>query len=155
MSLTTLDVQIKILDSRIHEWGIPKPQTETSAAVDLFACNDIPIFFPPGSAAGLISAGISIQIRTPGWAAIIIPRSGAGHTRGLVLGNTVGLIDPDYTGPLKVSVWNRHAHDGLLIHPGDRIAQLMFIPYGHGVFNVVDEFDLQTARGAGGFGSTG
>jgi dUTP pyrophosphatase len=120
--------------------------------MDLRACIDATITLPPG-AAELIPTGISIFIADPDLAAVLLPRSGLGHKNGIVLGNLVGLIDSDYQGPLMVSVWNRSA-TAFTINPGDRIAQMVFVPVVQVGFDVVEDFSA-TARGAGGFGSSG
>ena len=120
--------------------------------MDLRACIDAPRILPPG-AAELIATGISIYIADPELAAVLLPRSGLGHKNGIVLGNLVGLIDSDYQGPLMVSVWNRGAAP-FTINPGDRIAQMVFVPVVQVGFEVVEDFSA-TTRGAGGFGSSG
>ena len=120
--------------------------------MDLRACIDAPLILPPG-AAELIATGISIYIADPELAAVLLPRSGLGHKNGIVLGNLVGLIDSDYQGPLMVSVWNRGAAP-FTINPGDRIAQMVFVPVAQVGFEVVQDFSA-TTRGAGGFGSSG
>jgi dUTP pyrophosphatase len=149
-------VELKVLDERVRSWGLPRYQSEMAAAVDLFACLDAPLSLTPHTAAQLVPAGIAIHIGDPALAAIIVPRSGLGH-RGLVLGNLVGVLDADYTGPVMISVWNRNAPGSppIVIEPGDRIAQLMFVPVVRPAFEVVDEFTALSLRGAGGFGSTG
>ena len=120
--------------------------------MDLRACIDATITLAP-AAAELISTGLSIYIGDPGLAAVLLPRSGLGHKNGIVLGNLVGLIDSDYQGPLMVSVWNRSA-TAFTINPGDRIAQMVFVPVVQVGFDVGEDFSA-TARGAGGFGSSG
>jgi dUTP pyrophosphatase len=151
------DVEIKILDQRLREWGLPAYQSALAAAVDLMACTDAPTEVRAGAAAVLIPAGISIRMTQPDLAAVILPRSGLGHKTGLVLGNLMGLIDADYLGPIMISAWNRNSvgTEPIVITPGDRIAQMMFIPIVRPAFRVVDEFSGTTARGSGGFGSTG
>jgi dUTP pyrophosphatase len=128
-----------------------------AAGIDLHACLEAPLSLAPQSPAQLISAGIALHIGDPHVAAIIVPRSGLGHRHGLVVGNLVGVIDADYTGPIMVSAWNRSAPGGapVVISPGDRIAQMLFVPILRPVFEVVEAFATVTARGAGGFGSTG
>jgi dUTP pyrophosphatase len=150
-------VELKVLDERVRAWGLPRYQSEMAAAVDLFACLDAPLVIPPQSAAQFVPAGIAIHIGEPNVAAIIVPRSGLGHKKGLVLGNLVGVLDADYTGPVMISVWNRSEIGSvpIVIEPGDRIAQLMFVPVLRPAFDVVDEFSAPSLRGAGGFGSTG
>ncbi len=156
MSELVPQVEIKILDQRIREWGLPRYQSEMAAAVDLFACLETPLALWPASPAQLIPSGISVFIGDPQVAAIIVPRSGLGH-RGLVLGNLVGVLDADYLGPVVVSAWNRNptGTDPIEIQPGDRIAQMVFVPIVRPAFAVVGEFSRQTMRGTGGFGSTG
>jgi dUTP pyrophosphatase len=146
-------VKLRILDPRIgKEFPVPHHATAGSAGMDLRACIDAAIVLAPG-AAELIPTGISIYIGDPDLAAVLLPRSGLGHKNGIVLGNLVGLIDSDYQGPLMVSVWNRGAA-AFTINPGDRIAQMVFVPVVQVGFDVVEDFSA-TARGAGGFGSSG
>ena len=154
---TVLPMEIKILDPRLHGWGLPRYQSDMAAAIDLHACLDSAIEIAPGDAPHLVSAGIALHMADPNLAALVLPRSGLGHKKGLVLGNLVGLIDPDYTGPILVSAWNRAAPGTppIRIEPGERFAQMMFVPVLRPVFSVVEEFTVETARGAGGFGSTG
>jgi len=144
----TASVQVKILDARIGS-NFPLPQYETAdaAGMDLRACLDEPLTINPGET-HLIPTGISIYIGNPHIAATILPRSGLGHKHGLVLGNLVGLIDADYQGPLMVSCWNR-GDKAYTITPGDRIAQLVFLPIVRAQFEVVETFET-TARGTGG-----
>jgi dUTP pyrophosphatase len=149
----TPDVEIKILDPRLHDWGLPRYHSAFAAAIDLHACLDAQATLHPGDPPSLISAGFALHMADPHIAALILPRSGMGH-RGLVLGNLVGLIDADYTGPIMVSAWNRGA-TAIAINPGDRFAQLMFVPVIRPVLRQVDEFSKASDRGAGGFGSTG
>ena len=150
-------MQIKVLDARLQDWGLPAYQTAGAAAVDLFACIEAPLEIVPGSPAVLVKSGIALNFGDFSFAALVLPRSGAGHKRGLVMGNSVGLIDPDYTGEIMISVWNRNAPGSapLVIEPGERIAQMIFVPVVRPEFEVVTEFSTETARGAGGFGSTG
>ncbi|MFZ4405896.1 MAG: dUTP diphosphatase [Paracraurococcus sp.] len=149
-------IELKILDARLRDWGLPRYQTAMAAAIDLLACLDAPVELAPGNAPVLISSGIAIHIGDPGLAALVLPRSGMGH-KGLVLGNLVGLIDADYTGPIMVSAWNRNAPGTppIRLAPGDRFAQLVFVPIVRPEFSVVEEFTAVSERGAGGFGSTG
>lgn len=147
-------VELKILDPRLNQWGLPDYKSAGAAAIDLHACLDAPLVLDPGAPAALVPAGFSVFIRDPFIAATILPRSGLGHKQGLVLGNLTGLIDSDYQGPILVSLWNRgSAH--VTINPGDRIAQMMFVPVVRPTFALVEEFTAATERGAGGFGSTG
>ena len=146
-------LKVRVLDPRIgREFPLPAYATEGSAGLDLRACLDAPLVLAPG-AAQLIPTGLSIWIEDPGLAAVILPRSGLGHKHGIVLGNLVGLIDSDYQGPLMVSCWNRGAAD-FTVQPGERIAQLVVVPVVQAEFEIVSEFQA-TARGAGGFGSSG
>jgi dUTP pyrophosphatase len=146
-------VKLKILDPRIgREFPLPQHATAGSAGMDLRACLAAPLTLAPG-VAELIPTGISIYVEDPGFAALLLPRSGLGHKNGIVLGNLVGLIDSDYQGPLMVSCWNRGAVP-FTINPGDRIAQMVIVPVVRADFEVVEEFDA-TLRGAGGFGSSG
>lgn len=146
-------IQLRILDRRIGtEFPLPEYATAGSAGVDLRAMVEAPVLLEPG-ACELIPTGISIFIEDPGLAAVLLPRSGLGHKRGLVLGNLVGLIDSDYQGPLMVSAWNR-GQESLSIEPGLRLAQMIIVPVIQTSFQVVGEF-APTERGAGGFGHTG
>lgn len=128
-----------------------------AAGIDLFACIDEPLVLRAGSPAELIPSGLAIHLATPTLVGLIFPRSGLGHKKGLVLGNSVGVLDADYTGPILISAWNRSEPGSapIVIEPGDRIAQLMFVPVVRPAFAVVDEFSALSLRGAGGFGSTG
>ncbi len=146
-------VQLKILDSRIGD-SIPLPRyaTEGSAGLDLCACVDKAMELKPGQTQ-LIPTGLAIHIEDKNIAGLILPRSGLGHKHGIVLGNLVGLIDPDYQGPLMISCWNR-SQVPYTFEPGERIAQLVMIPILKAHFEVVDEFE-ESDRGAGGFGSSG
>jgi dUTP pyrophosphatase len=146
-------IKLRILDPRIgKEFPLPQHATAGSAGMDLRACLDGPLTLAPG-AAELIPTGISIYIAEPDLAAMLLPRSGLGHKSGIVLGNLVGLIDSDYQGPLMVSIWNRGASP-FVVNPGDRIAQMVFVPVVQVGFELVEDFSA-TARGAGGFGSSG
>ncbi len=146
-------IDVKILDSRIaDEFGLPAYATSGSAGLDLRACITEALALAPGQTE-LIPTGIAIHIADPGLAAVLIPRSGAGHRQGIVLGNLTGLIDSDYQGQLFISCWNRSSTE-FTIQPGDRIAQMVIIPVVQAEFNVVDSFD-QSERTDGGFGSTG
>ena len=146
-------VKLRILDPRIgREFPLPQHATAGSAGMDLRACLDGTLTLAPGGAE-LIPTGVSIYIGDPELAAVLLPRSGLGHKNGIVLGNLVGLIDSDYQGPLLVSVWNRGAAS-FTINPGDRIAQMVFVPVVQVAFEVVEDFSA-TSRGTGGFGSSG
>ena len=144
-------VALKILDERIRP-HLPAYATTGSAGMDLRACIDAPLVIAPGST-HLVPTGIAIHIGDPGLAAIILPRSGLGHKHGIVLGNLVGLIDSDYQGPLMVSCWNRGS-ESFVLNPLDRLAQLVIVPVVQADFEVVHDFS-GSARGTGGFGSTG
>ncbi len=146
-------LQVKLLDPRIGQ-QIPMPEyaTDGSAGMDLRACIDQAILLSPGQTE-LIPTGLSIYIENPNYAAMLLPRSGLGHKKGIVLGNLVGLIDSDYQGQLMVSCWNRGNSD-YLIEVGERIAQMIIVPVIQTEFKVVDEFQT-SQRGAGGFGHTG
>lgn len=147
--MTTIDV--KILDERIRA-NLPAYATPGSAGMDLRACIDAPLVVAPGETQ-LIPTGISIHIGDPGFAAMILPRSGLGHKHGIVLGNLVGLIDSDYQGPLMMSCWNR-SRESFTVEPLDRIAQLVIVPVVQARLRVVDDFGA-SSRGVGGFGSSG
>src|ERR1700677_2336116 len=146
-----MKIDLKILDPRMRE-QLPAYATTGSAGLDLRACIDAPLTIEPGDT-HLIPTGLAIHVADPGYAAVILPRSGLGHKNGIVLGNLVGLIDSDYQGPLMVSCWNRGATP-FTINPGDRIAQMVIVPVVRAEFEVVEDFDA-TTRGAGGFGSSG
>lgn len=155
----SIPVQLKILDDRIIEkFGLPDYATDMSAGLDLVACIDEPVIIEPGKTI-LIPTGISVYVGDQNFASIILPRSGLGHKKGLVLGNGTGLIDADYQGPLMVSAWNRNSayrnDTPITVNPGDRIAQLVFLPIVRASFEIVDDFLKVTSRGEGGFGSTG
>jgi len=146
-------IDLKILDSRIgSEYPLPEYATPGSAGMDLRACLDETLTLQPGETQ-LVPTGIAIHIEDPGYCATILPRSGLGHKRGLVLGNLVGLIDSDYQGQLMVSVWNR-GQQAQEVQPGERIAQLVILPVIQAQFNIVEEFP-ESQRGEGGFGSSG
>src|SRR5688572_15880787 len=144
-------LQVKILDERVREM-LPQYASAGAAGLDLRACLDAPLTLNPGDSR-LVPSGISIFVGDPGYAAVILPRSGLGAKNGIVLGNLVGLIDSDYQGPLMVSLWNR-GKAAFTIQPLDRMAQLVVVPVVQVEFEVVEEF-AASARGTGGFGSTG
>jgi dUTP pyrophosphatase len=144
-------LQVKILDERIRSM-LPHYASAGAAGLDLRACVDKEVVLNPGDSQ-LVPSGIAIHVGDPGYAAVILPRSGLGAKSGIVLGNLVGLIDSDYQGPLMISVWNR-GKGAFTIQPLDRIAQLIIVPVMQVEFDVVEEF-AASARGAGGFGSTG
>ena len=145
------EVDIRILDPRMAE-QLPAYATPGSAGLDLRACLDAPLVLAPGQAE-LIPTGLAVHLRHRHLAAMLLPRSGLGHRHGIVLGNLVGLIDSDYQGPLMVSAWNRGSAP-FTIAPMERIAQMVIVPVVHAAFRVVESFDA-SARGEGGFGSTG
>jgi len=146
-------LQVKILNKKIDQSiALPAYSTRGSAGLDLRACMDEAVVLRPGSTE-LIPTGLAIYIQDPGYAAVILPRSGLGHKHGIVLGNLVGLIDSDYQGELMISAWNRGDTE-FVIEPGDRIAQLVVIPVQQVKFELVEDF-TNTERGAGGFGSSG
>jgi len=144
-------IDVKILDPRLRA-QLPQYATPGSAGLDLRACVNAPLTLNPGHCE-LIPAAIAIHIADPGYAAVILPRSGLGHKHGIVLGNLVGLIDSDYQGQIFVSTWNR-GNAPFVVNPMERLAQLVIIPIMQVAFNVVDEFGVSD-RGVGGFGSTG
>ena len=145
------NIDIKILDARMQD-QLPAYATTGSAGLDLRACIDEAITIEPGQTV-LIPTGLAIHLGDPGYAAMILPRSGMGHKNGIVLGNLVGLIDSDYQGQLMVSTWNR-GQNAFTLNPMERLAQLIIVPVLQVGFNVVEEFG-DSERGAGGFGSTG
>ncbi len=144
-------IALKVLDARMAP-HLPAYATTGSAGLDLRACLDAPLVMEPGQAT-LIPTGLSMHIGNPGLCAMLLPRSGLGHKNGIVLGNLVGLIDSDYQGPLMVSCWNRSA-TAFTVQPMERIAQMVIVPVVQARFEVVESFE-DSARGAGGFGSTG
>ncbi len=145
-------VDLKVLDPRMAE-QLPAYATAGSAGLDLRACLDAPVILAP-NAWQLIPTGLAIHLADPGYAAMLLPRSGLGHKHGIVLGNLVGLIDSDDQGQLMVSAWNRSGVP-CTIEPMERIAQMVIVPVVQAQFRVVDEFAASTERGAGGYGSTG
>lgn len=146
-----MNVDIKILDARLRE-NMPAYATPGSAGLDLRACIDAPLTLEPGQWQ-LVPTGMAMYLKDPGYAAMILPRSGMGHKNGIVLGNLVGLIDSDYQGQLMVSTWNRGSNT-FTLNPMERLAQLIIVPVMQVGFNVVEDFEASD-RGAGGFGSTG
>ncbi|TAL56544.1 dUTP diphosphatase [Pandoraea sp.] len=146
-----MKLDVKILDPRIKD-QLPHYATPGSAGLDLRACIETPITLEPGQTV-LVPTGLAIHLEDPGYAALILPRSGLGHKHGIVLGNLVGLIDSDYQGQLMISTWNRGV-SMFTLNPFERLAQLVVVPVVQVEFNLVDEF-ADSERGAGGFGSTG
>jgi len=144
-------ISLKVLDPRMTDF-FPRYATPGSAGLDLHACLDDSLSLTPGQTE-LVPTGLAIHIADPGYAAMILPRSGLGHKHGIVLGNLVGLIDSDYQGPLMVSVWNR-GDTSFVLHPMDRLAQMVIVPVVQVQFDVVNAF-RDSVRGTGGFGSTG
>ncbi len=151
MTALTVDVELKLLDPRMAD-ALPAYATPGSAGLDLRACLDAPLVLAPGDSA-LVPTGLALHLGDPGFAAVLLPRSGLGHRHGIVLGNLVGLIDSDYQGPLQVSLWNRGS-EPYTIEPMARMAQLVVVPVAQARFRRVDDFEA-SARGSGGFGSTG
>jgi dUTP pyrophosphatase len=147
-----MQIDVKVLDPRMAE-QLPAYATSGSAGLDLRACLDAPMTLAP-NAWQLVPTGLAIHLADPGFAAMILPRSGLGHKHGIVLGNLVGLIDSDYQGQLMVSAWNR-SDVAFTIEPMERIAQMVIVPVVQARFNVVAEFGAASERGAGGYGSTG
>lgn len=153
----SVNVEIRLLDPRLPGWGFPHYGSDLAAGLDLHACLDEPLILRPGAPPVLVSSGLAVRIGQPGWFGLVAPRSGAGH-RGLVLGNTIGIIDADYEGPVQLSAWNRNAGSDapdIMVRPGERIAQMLFVPVMRPAFSVVADFPGTSARGTGGFGSTG
>jgi len=144
-------IAVRILDSRLAD-QLPRYATPGSAGLDLRACIDQALTVEAGQAV-MVPTGMAIHLDDPGYCAMILPRSGLGHRHGIVLGNLVGLIDSDYQGALKISCWNRST-EPYTLQPLDRVAQLVIVPVQQVEFDVVDAF-TESARGAGGFGSTG
>ena len=152
-----MQLDVRILDARLHD-KLPQYATAGAAGLDLRACVNAPLTLAPG-ATQLIPTGMAIHLADPGYAAVILPRSGLGHKHGIVLGNLVGLIDSDYQGPLMVSCWNRNPPEAgpaatFTVQPMERIAQMVIVPVAQAAFRIVDDF-AASDRGAGGFGSTG
>lgn len=147
-----MNLDVKVMDPRLAG-QLPDYATPGSAGLDLRACLESPLTLAP-NAWQLVPTGLAIHLADPGYAAMILPRSGLGHKHGIVLGNLVGLIDSDYQGQLMVSAWNR-SDVAFTIEPMERIAQLVIVPVVQARLNVVTDFEAATTRGAGGYGSTG
>ena len=148
-----MKVQVKVLDARLGaEWPMPAYATAGSAGLDLRACVEQTTVIEPGQTV-LVKTGLAIYIEDVNFAGMILPRSGLGHKHGIVLGNLVGLIDSDYQGQLMVSIWNR-GQTTFTIEPGERVAQMIFVPVVQAEFNLVESFEA-TDRGEGGFGHSG
>lgn len=146
-------IELKILDPRLGTaFPLPGYATDGAAGMDLRACLEAPLTLAPGDTT-LVPAGFAMHIKDKGLAAVLLPRSGLGHKHGIVLGNLTGLIDSDYQGQVFVSMWNR-GDQAFVIEPGDRIAQMVIVPVVQAGFEVVESFE-ESARAAGGFGSSG
>lgn len=153
MQPQSIPIQVKILDSRLGDtFPLPSYATAGAAGLDLRALIDAPLTLEAGQSE-LIGTGIALYIQDPQYAGLILPRSGLGHKHGLVLGNLVGLVDADYQGELKVSLWNR-SQQAYCVQPGERIAQYVLVPVLHAQMQFVQAF-ASSERGADGFGSTG
>ncbi|MGZ8284220.1 MAG: dUTP diphosphatase [Allosphingosinicella sp.] len=150
-------IEMKVLDPRLYEWGLPRYHSDWSAGIDMYACIEAPQIIEPQAPALLVPSGIALLMGSANIAAFLLARSGLGHKKGLVLSQAVGTIDADYTAEVFMSVWLRNppGSEPVVIKPGDRIAQLVFLPILRPRFAVVDQFTQQTGRGEGGFGSTG
>lgn len=147
------NVELRVLDPRLgEEWPMPDYATAGAAGIDLRACIQTPSTLAPGDTQ-LIASGIAVHIADNAYAAVVLPRSGLGHKHGIVLGNLVGLIDSDYQGEIFISCWNRST-EAFIIEPGERIAQLVFMPVARPTFTRVEAFE-NSERGSGGFGHTG
>lgn len=144
-----------MLDERLHGWGLPAYQSDWAAGIDLRACVHAPLALAPGGPAALVPSGLAVAMPNQHMVAFVLARSGLGHRNGVVLGQAVGTIDADYHGEIMVSIWLRPGAEPFTINPGDRIAQLVFLPVLRPEFALVDQFSASTTRGAGGFGSTG
>ena len=150
---TKINVELKVLDPRLREWGLPEMATAGSAAFDLRAACEGPLWIQPGHSI-TVPTGIAVHIHDDSVAMVLIPRSGQG-SNGLVLGNLTGLVDSDFQGVVRVCLWNRKNDRAIRVDPGDRIAQAMLVPVYEPDFHLVEEFSRETDRGTGGFGSTG
>lgn len=157
MTIAQPEFELKVLDPRLHEWGLPAFHSDMAAGIDLRACIDAPLAVEPQAPASMVPTGIAVLINRPDIVALLLARSGLGARLGIVLGQAVGTIDPDYAGPWIVPLVNRNAPGTppVVVYPGDRIAQAVFLPLIRPRFRQVDAFSVETARGAGGFGSTG
>ena len=155
--MSALEFELKVLDQRLYEWGLPAPHSDMAAGIDLRACIDAPLSLHPQAPATMVPSGVAILINRSDIVAFVLPRSGLGARTGIILGQSVGTIDPDYAGPWLIPLINRNAvgTPPVVINPGDRIAQAVFLPLIRPRFKVVEEFSVATSRGAGGFGSTG
>jgi len=151
------EIELRVLDQRLHEWGLPRYETQAAAGLDVRACLAEPLVLEPQAPAVLIPTGFAVLMNDPHMVAFLLARSGLGHKKGLVLGQAVGTIDADYADQIFVSAWLRTPPGSapLTVMPGDRIAQLVFLPILRPRFALVEEFSTTTERGLGGFGSTG
>lgn len=152
-----MEFELKVLDERLHKWGLPTFHSDMAAGIDLRACIDAPLELEPQAPAVMVPSGVAILINRPDVVAFVLARSGLGVRQGVIPAQAVGTIDPDYAGPWMVPLINRNAASTppVVINPGDRIAQAVFVPLIRPTFRVVEEFSVDTTRGAGGFGSTG
>lgn len=150
-----MDVEVQILDPRLHDWGLPAYQSDWAAGIDLRACIAEPLALEPGDAAVLIPSGLAVGMDRADMVAFVLPRSGLGHKHGLILGQSVGTIDADYQGEIFISAWLRPRMPRYTVQPGDRIAQLVFLPILRPKFTITDTFAQASRRGASNFGSTG
>ena len=155
--MSALEFELKVLDKRLYDWGLPAQHSDMAAGIDLRACIDAPLELAPQAPATMVPSGVAILINRPDIVAFVLPRSGLGARTGIILGQSVGTIDPDYAGPWLIPLINRNAlgTPPVVINPGDRIAQAVFLPLIRPTFKIVEEFSAATSRGAGGFGSTG
>lgn len=155
--MNTPEFELKILDDRVRDWGLPNFQTDMSAGIDMYACINEPLELRPQGDAVLVPTGVAILMNDPNVVAFLLARSGLGHKKGVILGQSVGTIDADYCNQIFVSTWLRTppGSEPVVINPGDRIAQLVFLPILRPTFKIVEEFSATTSRGLGGFGSTG
>jgi dUTP pyrophosphatase len=154
---TGFEFELKVLDKRVYEWGPPTFHSDMAAGIDLRACIDAPLAIEPQAPATMVPSGVAILINRPDVVAFVLARSGLGAKLGIILGQSVGTIDPDYAGEWLIPLVNRNAAgtEPVVVNPGDRIAQAVFLPLIRPTFRVVEEFSADTGRGAGGFGSTG
>ncbi|NEU95233.1 dUTP diphosphatase [Bradyrhizobium uaiense] len=152
-----MKLQVKVIDPRLENWGFPRYGSSAAAGVDLFACIPDVLELKPGASPQLISSGIALNIPDERVFAVIVPRSGLAHSEGLVLGNSIGVIDPDYKGACMISAWNRNPPDrpSIFVRPGDRIAQMIFLPFLRPEYEMINEFSPDQGRGDRGFGSSG
>jgi len=151
------EFELKVLDPRLHDWGLPAQHSDMAAGIDLRACIDAPLALQAQAPATMVPSGVAILINRPDIVAFVLPRSGLGARAGIILGQSVGTIDPDYQGPWLIPLINRNAlgTPPVVINPGDRIAQAVFLPLLRPMLKIVEEFSVATSRGSGGFGSTG